>query len=109
MSKLLDLKVQTVASLLPGAKVSNLVVDSYASLVNEQRIKDYYVLPSFLLQFRKPKKEFFTFLEIQNLKWLLFPSLVNNHWILLAFQIKSKRIYIFNSAPSVKMTEKEMR
>ncbi len=108
-SRELDLTVQTVLSLLPGQKVSNLVMDSYASLANKQRIKDYYVLPSYVPKFRKAKKNVFTSFEIKNLKWLLYPSLANNHWILFAFKIKSQRTYIFNSAASVTILEKDIR
>ncbi len=107
-AKWLNLTFASVCSLMPGQKVSNYVVDAYGELVNNERIKNYFVLPSHLPKELK-RFTFFSFVELLNLKWLLYPLLYQDHWILLSFQILSQRMYIFNSFPAIQPNTKELR
>ena len=84
-------------------------MDTYTALINQEAIKDYYAFPSQIPKAFYAKTNFFSFVELQILKWILYPYLFQNHWILFAFELKAKKIRIFNSLPKIALKKTMMR
>ena len=84
-------------------------MDTYTCLINQEKIKDYYAFPSQIPKAFYKKTIFFSFVELQILKWILYPCLWENHWILFAFELKPKKIRIFNSFPDMPVPNSILR
>ncbi len=84
-------------------------MDSYCYLLNQETVKDYYAFPSQIPKAFFTKPDFFSCIELKNLKWILCPILSEKHWTLFAFELKKEKIHIYNSLPAIRTKKNTLK